>query len=289
MLGGTIGAGHAGALGALGAPDAARATRDAWWARRWRGWAGWPLDGRVLLLAAAAVVVDVATAWIDLSIGHLGRIPLSPALPLAVLLAARLGAAALGWSRAGILAWREYAVVVGTVTAVGVVAYASDVGGAQEAIGLVVAAVGEELVYRLALLVVVGAATAWLLDRDWRDPRHWGTAPGVVALGAGAVVFTALPGHVAQMQGVTTVLPFASLAIVLGWVVLRTGAVWTTIVAHSLLNLATMTVLADGAPVALSAALAAATLVALVAAADLAGRRDGRLRPVPSVIDLTAI
>jgi hypothetical protein len=50
-----------------------------------------------------------------------------------------------------------------------------------------------------------------------------------------------------------------------------------------------MTVLADGAPVALSAALAAATLVALVAAADLAGRRDGRLRPVPSVIDLTTL
>jgi membrane protease YdiL (CAAX protease family) len=91
------------------------------------------------------------------------------------------------------------------------------------------------------------------------------------------------------MHGVTTALPFASLAIVLGWVVLRTGAVWTTVVAHSLLNLATMTVLADGAPVALSAALAAATLVALVAAADLAGRRDGRLRPVPSVIDLTTL
>ena len=55
------------------------------------------------------------------------------------------------------------------------------------------------------------------------------------------------------------------------------------------LNLATMTVVATGAPVALSIALGGATLVALVAAADVAGRRDGRLRPVPSVIDLTAV
>jgi hypothetical protein len=76
---------------------------------------------------------------------------------------------------------------------------------------------------------------------------------------------------------------------VLGWVVLRTGALWPAIIAHCLLNLATMTVVGFGAPLALSAALAASTLVALVAAADVAGRRDGRFRPVPSVIDLTAL
>ena len=90
-----------------------------------------------------------------------------------------------------------------------------------------------------------------------------------------------------RCAGFTSIAPFASLAIVLGWVVLRTGALWPAIAAHAVLNLATITVFSVGAPAGLRLGLAGATLVALVVAADVAGDRSGRLRPVPSAIDLT--
>jgi membrane protease YdiL (CAAX protease family) len=269
--------------------EVAGATAGSRWAMQWRGWAPWQLDATILFLAALTVVVDVASAWADISIGRLGRVPISPALPIALVLAARIGCGALGFSRAGVRAWREYAVAIGAVLVIAIAGYVSDVAGLGEAIGLVGAAAGEELVYRLALLVIVGAVTARACKREWRDPRQWGTAPGVVALLVGAMAFSALPGHVAQMRGFTSIAPFASLAIVLGWVVLRTGTLWPAMAAHAVLNLATITAFSVDAPAGLRLGLAGATLVALVIAADVAGHRTGRLRPVPSAIDLTAV
>jgi hypothetical protein len=270
-----------------GSDEVERATAAGWWAWRWYGWAPWPLDPVVLVLAAVTVAVDVGTAWADLSLGHLGRIPISPALPIALLLVARVSAGALGCSRSGVRAWRELGIVLALLVGTGVLTYSTDVGGAREAGGLVVAAAGEELVYRLALLLLVGAVFARCSRGPWRDPTRWGSAAGTVALLAGALVFSALPGHVSQMHGVTSTAPFASLAIVLGWVVLRTGALWPAIGAHAVLNLATITALAVAAPPAIRLGLTGATLLALVVAADVAGRRTGRLRPVPSTIDLT--
>ncbi|HEY8215881.1 MAG TPA: CPBP family intramembrane glutamic endopeptidase [Acidimicrobiia bacterium] len=266
-----------------------RATRSAWWTWQWRGWAPWRLDTAALALASAAVLVDVASAWVDTSLGTLGRIPVSPALPIAVLLAARLGAASLGCTRAAVHAWREVAAVMTVVLVGTVVTYSVDVGGPGQAVGLFVAAAGEELVYRLAVIVLVGALAARIAGREWRRVDRWGTGPGAVGLVGGALAFSALPGHVVQMQSLATAAPFASLAILLGWVVLRTGAIWPAIAAHALLNLTTITVTATEGPGALRLALAAATLCAVVVGADVAGRRTGRLRPVPSVIDLTAV
>src|SRR6185295_10584793 len=209
--------------------------------------------------------------------------------PLVVLLVVHLGARHLGCSRAALRAWREVAVVMGIVLAAAVLVYSLDVGGPGQATGLVVAAAGEELVYRLAVIVLVGALAARVAGRDWRHPDRWGTGPGAIALVGGAVAFSALPGHVVQIGGLASAVPFASLAVLLGWVVLRTGMIWPAIAAHALLNLTTITVSATDAPGALRLALAAATLGAVVVGADVAGRRTGRLRPVPSVIDLTAV
>jgi hypothetical protein len=271
------------------ASECARATHSAWWTWQWRGWAPWRLDGVVLVLAASAVVLDVASAWLDVSLGTIGRIPVSPALPFALLLAARVGAARLGWTRADARAWREVAVGLGVVLVGAIVAYSVEVAGPGAAGGLVVAAAGEELVYRLAVVVVAGTLAARVLGRDWRHPDRWGTGPGLVGLVSGAVVFSALPGHVVQVSSLASAVPFASLAALLGWVVLRTGAIWPAIAAHALLNLTTITVTATEAPGALRLALAAATLGAVVVGADVAGRRTGRLRPVPSVVDLTVV
>ena len=151
---------RAGTTHCVATREVARATGASRWAWEWRGWAPWRLDSTILFLAALTVLVDVASAWADVSIGRLGRVPISPALPIAVVLAARIGLGALGFSRAGVRAWREYAVGVGLVLGIAIVGYVSDVAGIGEAIGLVGAAAGEELVYRLAVLVVVGALAA---------------------------------------------------------------------------------------------------------------------------------
>jgi len=267
--------------------DAEAATDGARWVTRWRGWADWPLSLPLLALAAFAVALDVTTAWTGTALGSLGRIATSPALPLALLLAAWVGAGRVGLSRERVRAWREYALAVGVVLALATVGYAVAFGRPAEAIGLVVAALGEELVYRFAAVIVFGALAARLLGRPWRNPRDWGTAPGLLGLAAAAVLFSALPGHVVQVTGPSTSVAFASLALVLGYTVLRTGTVWPAVMAHALLNLTAIATWQTAGPQGLRVALAATVLVSLVAAADVAGRRLGLRRRVPTVIDLS--
>ena len=267
-------------------PGVATATTGARWVTRWQGWADWPLSLPTLVLAAVAVVLDVTTAWTGTAFGSLGRIAVSPALPLAVVLVARIGAGRLGFARSRARAWREFALGVGVVLGVATLAYAATLGRPVEALGLVVAALGEELVFRLAAVLVLGALAARLLGRPWRNPRGWGPAPGFVGLAAAAVLFSALPGHVAQMTGPTSSVAFGSLALVLGYTVLRTGTVWPAAMVHAFLNLITITTWQAAGPPGLRLVLAACALVALVAGADLAGRRLGLRVRVPTVIDL---
>jgi hypothetical protein len=47
--------------------------------------------------------------------------------------------------------------------------------------------------------------------RNWRNAEDWGVAPGLAALLAAGLVFTLLPGHVAQMSDTLHALPFAIL------------------------------------------------------------------------------
>ena len=184
---------------AAAADEIARATAGGHWTLRWRGWADWPLSRATIVLAAVAVALDVTTAWTGVSLGALGRIPISPALPLALVLVARLHTRRRGRSGPGRGAWREFAVGIGVVLALATVGYAVALGRPVEAVGLIVAAVGEELVFRLAAVLVIGAAVAAVLGRDWARPNRWGAGPGIIGLTGAALVFTALPGHVDQI------------------------------------------------------------------------------------------
>ena len=266
--------------------DAAAVTEDARWVTRWEGWADWPLSLPMLLLAAVAVALDVTTAWTGTDLGSLGRIAVSPALPLALLLVVWLGPGRVGFARPRVRAWREFALGAGVVLTLATLGYATAFGRPAEAVGLVVAALGEELIFRFAAVLVLGALAARLLGRPWRNPRDWGTGPGLLALGGAAVVFSALPGHVVQMNGPSSSVAFGSLALLLGYTVLRTGTIWPAAVAHALLNLTTIATWQTAGPSGLRLALAATVLVALVAGADVAGRRLGVRRRVPTVIDL---
>jgi hypothetical protein len=256
------------------------------WSWRWRSWTRWPLNGPIVAVAAVTVVVDVVTAWCDVSMGALGRVPISPALPLGILLACMVGLRRLGLDPANRHAWREFLVVSTVALVWAAYQYAVHIGGGAEAVGLVLAALGEELVYRLAVLVVVGTLLARLTGHGWRNAEDWGPVAGIGALLAGGVIFTLLPGHVAQINGALTALPFASLGVVLGYAVLRTGALLPAVVVHAFLNIATIAVLAGQVSVEMRTALAAAALVALVSGTIVAGVRLGMLRKAPVGIDL---
>jgi len=256
------------------------------WAWRWRSWTRWPFSLAAVIVAAIAVVVDVVTAWEDVSLGALGRVPISPALPLGVLLAGMIGLRRLGFDRANRRAWREFLVVGGFLLVYAVVMYGTRTGRWSEGVGLVVAALGEELVYRLAAILVVGALCARILGRDWRNASEWGLVPGVAALVVGSVVFSILPGHVAQMDGAFRALPFASLGLVLGYTILRTGALIPVTIVHALMNLATIAAMDGTTSSGSRSAFVAVVLVTLVIATVVAGLRLGILRREPAVIDL---
>lgn len=254
----------------------------------WRSWTRWPFTWQAVAVAVVAVTVDVFTAWAGVSIGHLGRVPISPALPLGLLLAGMIGLRRLGLDRANRRAWFEFLLIGGGALVYATCSYALKGGGWLEAFGLVLGALGEELIYRLAVIVAVGVLCAWALRRDWRNASEWGLAPGIVALVAGSVVFSVLPGHVAQMSDTFHALPFAALGLVLGYAVLRTGALVPAAIVHALLNLATVAAFTGEASALARNALSATALVALVAGTLVAGLRLGILRRQPAVVDLTA-
>jgi membrane protease YdiL (CAAX protease family) len=246
----------------------------------WRRWTRWRLTPSILVLAATVIALDVITAWRDVSITSLGRVAVSPALPIGIILAFMVGLRRLGLDRANLWAWREFLSATGAVLVYGIWSYSENIGGFEEAIGLVLGALDEELVYRLAVLIVVGAGTAALLRRNWRNPEDWGLGPGIVAILASGIVFMLLPGHVAQMSSATRALPFAALGIILAYVVLRTGGLLPAVVTHALLNLITIAALTGNVSDGRRAAFAAALLVTLILATIVAGVRLGMLKRI---------
>ncbi|HEY8216744.1 MAG TPA: CPBP family intramembrane glutamic endopeptidase [Acidimicrobiia bacterium] len=247
----------------------------------WRRWTRWPLTPAILLVAAGVIGLDVVAAWRDWALGHLGPVAMSPALPLGLVLAWMIGWGRLGLDRENLRAWREFLVVMGTVLVVGAWAWVSTLGKISEVFALVLGALDEELVYRLAVLMVIGAGCAALLGRSWRNPENWGLGPGVVAMFGSGLVFALLPGHVAQMHDALGVVPFMSLGVVLAYAVLRTGALFPAVVVHASLNQVTIYAYHAAVPEAWRIAFSACALVALVAGTVVAGLRLGMLEPVP--------
>jgi membrane protease YdiL (CAAX protease family) len=248
---------------------------------RWCRWTRWPLDLGVVSVAALVLVFDVITAWLDLNLGTLGRVPISPTLGFELILVLLVGWRRLGLDRTNLEAWREFLAVSGAALLFGVIQYGRHVHGFAEAFGLVLAALDEEIVYRLAVLIVVGALVAKLRGRNWRNSEDWGIGPGLVAIIASGVVFTVLPGHVAQMSDTLHALPFVCLGMVLGYAMLRTGALLPAVVVHALLNLATIASFTGTIPPVVRTILAAVALLALVLGTVVAGRRLGLYRLVP--------
>ena len=250
---------------------------------KWLRWTRWPLNRAIVTVAAATVVFDIVTAWRGVELGHLGFVPISPTLPLEVVLVVLLGWRRLGLDRTNLVAWHEFLGVGTAAMLFGVIQYSRHIGGFAEAMGLVLAALDEEIVYRLAVLILVGAIVAKLSGRNWRNAEDWGAGPGLAAIVASGFVFTVLPGHLAQISDTLHALPFACLGMVLGYAMLRTGALLPAVVVHALLNLATIATFEGDMDPAVRSVLSAALLLSLVLGTIVAGRRLGIFRQVPVV------
>jgi membrane protease YdiL (CAAX protease family) len=235
----------------------------------------------ILVVAVVTVVIDVWTAWAEIDLAAMGRVPVSPAMPTGVLLVLMIGPRRVGLDPANRWAWREFLAVALLGMFASMISYSLNVSTWTEAFGLVQAALGEEIVYRLAILVVSGATFARLLGRDWRNAAHWGTAPGVMAMVASGLVFTFLPGHVAQMNDTLHALPFVSFGIVMSYAVLRTGALLPAAIVHAFMNLTTIAALEGDVSPGLRTTFALVALFTLIAGTIVAGLRLGIFRRVP--------
>ena len=136
-----------------------------------------------------------------------------------------MGPRSLGFSRRCLAAWREFLLLGWTIAVVWVIAYPQSVADLHDVEGVVVAVAGEELVYRFAAVLLLGALCARLAGRQLARHRQLGHRPAVGGLVGAGVVFSLLPGHVDQMTGATNIFPFVSLAVLLGYVALRSGSI----------------------------------------------------------------
>ena len=104
-------------------------------------------------------------------------------------------------------------------------------------------------------------------------------------VGAG-LVFSSLPGHVDQMNGAANVLPFLSLAVLLGYTALRSGSIIPGFLVHLTIDLAALAYFAGAMPNTLRVVVDVGALIGLELGLMLAGRRLGLRRRMPRVIDL---
>lgn len=270
---------------ARGSRDTFDATSSGWgW--RWVGWASWSISPAALWLAGTALVVDVASSWWGRPDWYVGRVLLSPALPLALLLALLVGPRVLGFSRHNLRVWREFLVLGAGLVLLGGSAYPPSSTATRELEGVFLAIVTEELVYRLAAVVLIGALCARLAGRNWRDTADWGTGSALAALVGAGVVFSALPGHVDQITGASNAFAFLSLGIVLGYAALRTGSLLPGLLVHLAIDLAALDYLAGRLSGGVRVLVGVLALVSLVFGLLTAGRRLGLRMRVPAVIDL---
>jgi hypothetical protein len=256
------------------------------WGWRWVGWASWSISPAAVWLAGTALVVDVVSSWWGEPEWRVGPSLMSPALPLALFLAVLVGPRVLGFTRRHLHVWREFLVFGAGLVLLGASTYQASTAAARELEGVFLTIVTEELVYRLAAVVLIGALCARLAGRNWRDTAEWGTGAALAGVVGAGVAFSALPGHVDQITGASNACAFWSLGIVLGYTALRTGSLLPGFLVHLALDLVALDYLAGRLSGAGRVLVGALALTSLVVGLMAAGRRLGLRMRIPAVIDL---
>jgi len=186
----------------------------------------------VLLLAAVTAAVEVAGLTGAIPTIQVGRIVLSPSLIPALVLAIACGDRLLGRARTRPAA-TAFWMAAGLAFVLGAVLYLRTDYPADVP-GLILAALDEELVYRLAIPAVLA-----LLLRAVKVPPPLARLTGFVVAG---LWFILLPGHREQMDTAAAVVPFVAFAGLSAVMVYRSGSVLAMATAHAVSNLLTILV-----------------------------------------------
>ncbi|MGZ8753524.1 MAG: CPBP family glutamic-type intramembrane protease [Acidimicrobiia bacterium] len=247
---------------------------------QWSEWTDLRCQPSAGLLAALVVPTAAIAVWSGILYRPLGGPGFTPAFPAAVILATFVGWNQLGLSATDLRVWRETLLVIGALLAVVGIVFVTRTGTGAELLAFGIGALEEELVFRFAAPLALGGLTAWALGRPLGDLRAWGNGPCAVAVIGSAVVFTCMPGHLAQVDGPLTLVPFLAIAMLLTYSVLRTGALLPGIAVHALLNVATVAYLDGVIPNPAWVAVVIVGLGAYAWGAERAGRRLGLMSPM---------
>ena len=184
----------------------------------------------VLYIAAFTVVVEILGLLHLLPAPRIGALllPMSviPAMALGVACGDRLVGRSTSARRAAIY-WTVVLVIL-----TGLAVEYVRTGQFDLWVSLVLAAFGEEMIYRLAIPAILAAAFRWGGVRS-----SWARIAGFVAAG---VWFVALPGHEMQMTDISTVIPFVAFATLSAVLVYRSGSILPMAAAHAITNLVTV-------------------------------------------------
>ena len=120
---------------------------------------------------------------------------------------------------------------------------------------LILAALNEELVYRLAIPAVIAAA---LRLGDVRP-----NAARIAGLAGAGLWFVLLPGHVEQMHDAAGIVPYVSFAALAAFIVYRSGSILPLAIGHAISNLLTVLMWREAVP-ADARSLALATVLGLL-------------------------
>ncbi len=244
---------------------------------------GEPGSRRRLVLAAAAVTVITEISGlvgITPAIG-LGGLELSMALVPALALGAACGDRLFGRSSLRRVAASYW---IGTMLLLTVLlAFYVVYETVQMFAALVLAALGEELVYRLAAPAVF-AVILMFAGVEAKRAR-------LAGLALAGTWFVLLPGHHSQMTSGAGPVPFVAFAILSAALVYRSGSVLPMAMAHAIVNLVTALVWSDVLPADARVVSATAVLGLLTLAYGMQRRvaEDGRGRMIDTVTGLAVV
>jgi hypothetical protein len=181
------------------------------------------LSGITMVVEVLSIANLVPTLWV-------GGLPLSFSLLPAMALGLACGSRLLGRS-----AIRRAAVGFWTIAAVllaGLSLLCLRNGRLDLVPALILAALDEELVYRLAIPAVIAAALRLGNVRP--------NAARITGLVAAGFWFCLLPGHLEQVTNVAGFLPYVSFAALAAFIVYRSGSILPVAIGHAISNLLTL-------------------------------------------------
>ncbi len=186
------------------------------------------LSGITMIVEILSIAELVPKLWI-------GGLPLSFSLLPAMALGLACGSRLLG--RSGIRRAAQWFWVIAGLLLAGLTVLCFREGRIDLVPALLLAALDEELVYRLAIPAVIAASLRLGNVRP--------NAARIAGLAAAGLWFCLLPGHLDQITSPAGFLPYVSFSTLAAFIVYRSGSILPLAIGHAIANLLTLLMFGD--------------------------------------------